>query len=73
MSNLIFKTHSSVTFNQPTHICSKHGAVYPLRIFDEPGMKLRSEHCMECYKDWIAANIPIVKPTDAGEVEPRDA
>ena len=56
----------NLTFTKPTYICAKHGAVFPLGIYDEPGLKLRSQHCIECYKDWIVANIPMVKPTDAG-------
>lgn len=50
-------------FKEPTYRCAKHGEVKgSVRLYGTNG-SAESDHCLECYKEWIRANIPAVTPT----------
>lgn len=51
-----------LTFTPPRYRCPKHGVVISgtVQLWGADG-KLKSEHCMECYQEWVRANIPQVE------------
>ena len=65
MSEYTITTSSGVfSWRVPPYRCPKHGivddGVGTVDLTDGTGVIL-SKHCMKCYQEWIAANIPQVE------------
>ena len=58
-----------LTFHQPKYLCPKHGLVTgTVRLYGDGG-ETQGDYCMECYKDWIRANLQPLQPHAAGGEE----
>lgn len=50
-------------FRNPPYECPVHGVVENLGTLslNKPDGSVISQHCMLCYQNWIAENIPVVR------------
>ena len=53
---------SNLYWSGPKYTCSKHGVITSTVSILETRDSPREEYCMECYKDWIRANLLPVTP-----------